>query len=329
MVSHLPVVGPITHYICLPLILQTDLAPLHTNFHIMPLAVADLVLGDDWLAKYQATLDHARCRIQLTLPLFSPPVTSSNSIPLASPRHWFSSSTLDLYSSGTTAGSISSSLVFDSSIDNDTLLHAISSDPAPSDLLNFNDLKTLGPQFSEILSSQEYAAETAELIEIVPAEFHDYIDIFRPSSGTKTLPPYRQYDMTIDLILEAKLSSRPLYQLTEDQCMVLLETLERETASGRIHPSKSSYGAPMFFVPKKDGKFHMVVDYRQVNCITRPDAYPLPLISQIVSDLSKAKFFTKLDLVGAYQLLRIAPGHEHLTTFVSAEPSPPLVLTIW
>lgn len=101
MVSHLPVVGPITHYICLPLILQTDLAPLHTNFHIMPLAVADLVLGDDWLAKYQATLDHARCRIQLTLPLFSPPVTSSNSIPLTSPRHWFSSSTSDLYSSGT------------------------------------------------------------------------------------------------------------------------------------------------------------------------------------------------------------------------------------
>lgn len=182
--------GPITHYIRLPLVLQTGLAPLHTNFHITPLAGADLILGDDWLAKYQATLDHARCRIQLTLPLFSPPVTSSNAIPLASPRHWFSSSTSDLDSSGATTGSMSSSLVFDPSIDNDTLLCAVSSDPAPSDLLDFDDLKTLGPQFSEILSPQEYAAETAELIEVVPAEFHDYIDIFRPSLGTKTLPPH-------------------------------------------------------------------------------------------------------------------------------------------
>lgn len=121
--------------------------------------------------------------------------------------------------------------------------------------------------------------------------------------------------MTIDLIPEAKLSSPPLYQLMEDQCMALLETLERETASGRIRLSKSSYGALMFFIPKKDGKFGIVVDYCQVNRVTRPDAYPLPLISQIVSDLSKAKFFTKLDLVGAYQLLRIAPGHKHLTAF--------------
>lgn len=59
----------------------------------------------------------------------------------------------------------------------------------------------------------------------------------------------------------------------------------------------------------------MVIDYRKINSDTIPDAYPLPLISQITNDLSCAKFFTKLDLVGAYQLLRMKAGEEPKTAF--------------
>ena len=121
--------------------------------------------------------------------------------------------------------------------------------------------------------------------------------------------------MRIDLWPSAKLSAAKLYQLSDDQQKVLLETLERETTAGRIRPSKASYGSPMFFVPKKDGRWRMVVDYQKINEETIPDAYPLPLISQITNDLSKARFFTKLDLVGAYQLLRMAEGQEPLTAF--------------
>lgn len=320
--------GLITHFIKLPLIFRNDLAPLITTFYVTTLAGADLVLGDDWLAKQQAVLEHAQRRIHITLPSStssrpfsssSTSATSSNVIKIESPSRWGSSSSISGQpansSANTTSINQSPSLSLDPSINNDALLRAISVDIMPNDLLDLDDLKSLGPQFSEVLTPEEFEAETAELLQTLPPQFHDYIDIFRPSSGTKTLPPHRQYDMTIDLVPDAKLSSPPLYQLTEEQRKALLDTLERETAAGRIRPSKSSYGAPMFFVPKKDGKFRMVVDYRQVNRVTQPDAYPLPLISQIISDLSKAKFFTKLDLVGAYQLLRISPGHEPLTAF--------------
>jgi hypothetical protein len=107
-----------------------------------------------------------------------------------------------------------------------------------------------------------------------------------------------------------------LYQLTEDQRKVLLETLERESAAGRIRPSNSAYGLPTFFVPKKDGKsLRMVVDYRRVNEATIPDVYPLPLISQIYYDLGQAKYYSTFDLYGAYQLLRMKEGFEWLTAF--------------
>ena len=121
--------------------------------------------------------------------------------------------------------------------------------------------------------------------------------------------------MKIILKSDAHLTPAKLYQLTGDQSKTLLETLDREIAAGQICASNAAYGSATFFVPKKDGRQRMVVDYRRLNEGTVVDSYPLPLISQIFNDLSKAQFFTKLDLVGAYQLLRVAPGYKHLTAF--------------
>ena len=182
---------------------------------------------------------------------------------------------------------------------------------SPSD---YAELITAEPQFYDPADLED-EEETRELLSQVPEYCHDFLDIFRKKQGTETLPPNREYDMQIDLRPSAKLAAAKLYQLTEEQRQTLLETLDREVSAGRIRPSNASYGSPMFFVPKKDGRWRMVVDYRKINEETIPDAYPLPLISQITNDLSKAKVFTKLDLTGAYQLLRMAPGQEPLTAF--------------
>ncbi len=96
--------------------------------------------------------------------------------------------------------------------------------------------------------------------------------------------------MRINLLQSSKLAIAKLYQLTEDQRIILLDTLKRETEAGRICPSNAFYGSPMFFVPKKDGRSRMVVHYRRLNEATIPNVYPLPLISQIANELSKAKY---------------------------------------
>jgi hypothetical protein len=170
--------------------------------------------------------------------------------------------------------------------------------------------------FSSTLADVEDQLEEHELMKILPAEYHGYIDIFRPSSATGSLAPTRDYDMKIELKPDSRMPVAKLYQLTEDQRKVLLETLERELAAGRIRPSNSSYGSPTFFVLKKDGtSLRMVVDYRKVNEYTIPDVYPLPLINQIYHDLGHAKYYSTFDLYGAYQLLRMQVGFEWLTAF--------------
>ena len=57
---------------------------------------------------------------------------------------------------------------------------------------------------------------------------------------------------------------------------------------GNIQPSKSPYGAPVLFVPKKNGKLRMCVDYRALNKLTVKNRYPLPRIDELLDQLHGA-----------------------------------------
>ena len=62
----------------------------------------------------------------------------------------------------------------------------------------------------------------------------------------------------------------------------------------RIH--KAFEVITVFFVEKKDGGKHMVMDYRRLNKQTVKNNYPLPLITDLVDTMGNKKVFTKMDL---------------------------------
>ena len=76
-------------------------------------------------------------------------------------------------------------------------------------------------------------------------------------------------------------------------------------AQGHIHPLQSPYGAPVLFVPKKDGHWRMCVDYRALNKQTIRDRYPLPHMDDFLDKLGKAKHFTTLDLAPNYHQIAV------------------------
>ncbi|MBW0527914.1 hypothetical protein O181_067629 [Austropuccinia psidii MF-1] len=80
-------------------------------------------------------------------------------------------------------------------------------------------------------------------------------------------------------------------------------------------PSSSSTGAPVLFVKKKDGGLHLCVDYCKLNAVTRKNRYPVPPMNQLLNVFNVSTIFSKIDLHGAYNLLRIKEGDEHLTSF--------------
>jgi len=110
------------------------------------------------------------------------------------------------------------------------------------------------------------------------------------------LPEHRKWDHTIELIPGAEPKSSKVYPLSPLEQAELDAFLEENLCTGRIRPSKSPMTAPMFFIKKKDCSLHLVQDYHTLNAVTVKNKYPLPLISELVSQLCKARYFTKLDV---------------------------------
>ncbi len=56
-------------------------------------------------------------------------------------------------------------------------------------------------------------------------------------------------------------------------------------------------------------------DYRKINALTVHNQYPLPLISDLIRDLSNAHIYTKLDVRWGYNNVHIREGDEHKAVF--------------
>jgi len=129
------------------------------------------------------------------------------------------------------------------------------------------------------------------------------------------LPEHRQWDHAIELILGSEPKSLKVYPLSPVEQKELDSFLEENLRTGRIRPSKSPMAAPVFFIKKKDSSLQLVQDYRALNSMIVKNKYPLSLISELVLQLRRARYFTKLDVRWGFNNVRIKPGDEWKAAF--------------
>uniref|UniRef100_A0A8C5PY86 ribonuclease H n=1 Tax=Leptobrachium leishanense TaxID=445787 RepID=A0A8C5PY86_9ANUR len=150
----------------------------------------------------------------------------------------------------------------------------------------------------------------------LPVKYSDFQDVFE-KKGADTLPPHREYDCPIDLLPGAPIPHGRIYNLSVPESQSLKEYIEDGLQKGFIRHSTSPAGAGIFFVGKRDGGLRPCVDYRALNAITVRNRYPLPLIPELLDRVKDACIFTKIDLRGAYNLVRMRRGDEWKTAFRS------------
>ena len=73
--------------------------------------------------------------------------------------------------------------------------------------------------------------------------------------------------------------------------------------------------SPFFYIKKKDGRLQSCQDYRYLNEWTIKNAYPLPLISELMDKIQGAKYFTKLDVHWGYNNIQIKDGDQWKVAF--------------
>ena len=157
-------------------------------------------------------------------------------------------------------------------------------------------------------------SDISSLIDKLPDSLKDYSDVFLAQNAEK-LAPHRDIDLAIELQPGKEPPYGPIYPLSPRELETLKEWLEENLKKGFIQESKSLAGAPILFTPKKDSGLRLCVDYKGLNAVTIKNRYPLPLISEIMDRVTRAKYFSKIDLKDAYYRLRIKTGDEWKTAF--------------
>ena len=142
--------------------------------------------------------------------------------------------------------------------------------------------------------------------------YADFAELF-DKKAADTLLRHEEWDHMIPLEERKSSPYGPMHSFTPTELEVLQRKLDQNLARDFIQLSTSPVGAFILFVKKKDGDLRLCVDYRDLNKITIRNRYSLPLILELIDRLQGVEYFTKLDLRGAYNLVRIVEGKEWKT----------------
>ena len=117
----------------------------------------------------------------------------------------------------------------------------------------------------------------------IPVKYQQHLWVFSKEASHQFPEPHI-WDHAIELKPRAPLSiPGKVYQLMQEEQKALLDFIWEQQAKGYIHPLKSPYAAPFFFIKKKDSKLWPVQDYQRLNKWMVKNCYPLPLISKLIA----------------------------------------------
>ena len=102
------------------------------------------------------------------------------------------------------------------------------------------------------------------------------------------------------MITRANLPNQVAYHMNPTQYENLNKKLIELIEKGLVRESMSPCVVPTLLTPKKDGTWRMRIDSRSINKITIKYQFPIPCIKDMIDELARAKYFSKIDLQSGY-----------------------------
>ena len=116
-------------------------------------------------------------------------------------------------------------------------------------------------------------------------------------------------------------SSLPIYRkqfrIPEAHQESLDKQIDEWVTMGIIEPCYSRYNSPIFIVPKKDGSFRFVLDYRALNENSLDDRYNMKDVGECIGEIGRAgsTIFSTMDLTSGFWQLPLERESRPLTAF--------------
>ena len=140
-----------------------------------------------------------------------------------------------------------------------------------------------------------------------------YDDVLSDKPGRTNLETFK-----MELTSEEPVRLKP-YPIPFSLTNAVKEELDQMLELDVIEKTNSAYASPIILVKKKDGTYRFCTDYRKLNQIVVYDAQPIPNIDELLSKLSGANFFTKIDLCKGYWQIPIDESSRDATAFITPD----------
>jgi len=106
-----------------------------------------------------------------------------------------------------------------------------------------------------------------------------------------------------------------IYARRPNEHAALESEIKRLLDRDMIEECSGPWRANTLLLKKKDGTTRFTVDYRSLNSQTEVIAFPMPLISEILSNLHGKRYMSKVDFCDGFWAIRISEESRYLTGF--------------
>ncbi|GFW13403.1 retrovirus-related Pol polyprotein from transposon 17.6 [Trichonephila clavipes] len=117
--------------------------------------------------------------------------------------------------------------------------------------------------------------------------------------------------------------SRP-YRYDRVKQKIIDYRIEKMLQEGPIRPIQSPYASPVVLKRKNNGlppdspeAYRFAIDYRKLNAMTKYPGYPLPVIDDLITNISHTSIMSTLDFQSGYFQLAISPKDIEKTAFIT------------
>src|SRR6266850_5381411 len=142
---------------------------------------------------------------------------------------------------------------------------------------------------------------------VIPLEYQSHEKVFSEKEAER-FPPSREWDHRIPLKKDTPDSiNAKIFSLPQPGREAIQTWIQKMLDKGFIQRSDSKYGHSTFTVPKKDGTFRIVQDFRLVNKYMEKDITLLPSIQEAIEGLGDKTLFSKYDIQEGYNNIQIVP----------------------
>lgn len=107
------------------------------------------------------------------------------------------------------------------------------------------------------------------------------------------------------------------FRLNPEKKLIMKREINFLLENDLARPSNSPWASPCILTPKPDGSFRFCTDYRKVNQLTVPDAYPLPLIDDLIDMVGQSRIISKVDLQKGYYQVGLTERAKTISAFIT------------